>query len=98
MSCTVLFRPLAGLELSEAVMWYEARRHGLGLELKEELDASLERAAENPRRFPRVHGEVRRALLRRFPYALHFLDEPDAIVVVAVFHVRRDPRHLEGQT
>ncbi len=64
MSCTVLFRPLAVLELLEAVMWYEARRHGLGLELKEEVDTALERAAESPQRFPRVHGEVRPALLR----------------------------------
>ena len=97
MSSRILFRPLARVELAEAVAWYEARRPGLGLELKEEVDAALGQAAHTPGRFRRVRGEVRRALLRRFPYALHFLAEPDAIVVLAVFHVRRDPRHLEGR-
>ncbi len=97
MSSDILFRPLARNELGEAVAWYEARRPGLGLAMKEEVDIVLKRAAERPGHFRRVGGEVRRALLRRFPYALHFLAEPDAIVVVAVFHVRRDPRHLEGR-
>ncbi len=94
MRSSVLLRPLARVELAEAVAWYEA---GLGLELKDEVDVVLGQAAETPGRFRRVRGEVRRALLRRFPYALHFLAEPDAIVVLAVFHVRRDPRHLEGR-
>lgn len=97
MSFSVLFRPLARLELGEAVAWYEARNPGLGLQLKDAVDSVPGRAAETPGRFPRVRGEVRRALLRRFPYTLHFLAEPDAIVVLAVFHVRRDPRHLEGR-
>ena len=97
MSSSVLFRPLARIELDEAVDWYEARRRGLGLELLDEVNAALGRIVESPGRFRRVRGEVRRALLRRFPYALHFLVEADGIVVLAVFHVRRDPRHLEGR-
>ncbi|MBL9138694.1 MAG: hypothetical protein JNK85_22685 [Verrucomicrobiales bacterium] len=97
MSSSVLFRPLARLELGEAVAWYKASKPGIGLQLKDEVDVVLGRATETPGRFPRVRGEVRRALLRRFPYTLHFLAEPDAIVVLAVFHVRRDPRHLEGR-
>ena len=48
MSSKVLFRPLARMELAEAVAWYEARRSGLGLELKDEVDAVLGQAAETP--------------------------------------------------
>lgn len=97
MTPDIRFRPLARHELAEAVAWYEARRPGLGLELKDEVDAALSRVAETPGRFRRVRGEIRGVLLRRFPYALNFLAESDAIVVLAVFHVRRDPRHLEGR-
>ena len=28
--------------------------------------------AASPRAFPRVHGEIRRAVLSRFPYAVYF--------------------------
>lgn len=97
MSLPVVFRPLARMELDEAMGWYERQKQGLGVELKEVVDAMLTRIAETPGRFPPVRGEVRRALLRRFPYAIHFLPEPQAIVVLAVFHTKRVPRHLEGR-
>jgi plasmid stabilization system protein ParE len=37
-------------------------------------------------------AEVRRALIRRFPYAIYFFADPEAIVVLACLHVRRDPQ------
>ena len=98
MSLPVVFRPLARTELDEAMGWYEKQKQGLGVELKEAVDQMLARIAETPGRFRPVRGEVRRALLRRFPYAIHFLPEPQAIVVLAVFHTKRDPRHLEGRS
>ena len=64
----------------------------------EAVDQTLAHIAETPGRFRPVRGEIRRALLRRFPYDIHFLAEPDAIVVLAVFHTKRDPRQLEGRT
>ncbi len=97
MSLPVVFCPLARMELDEAMGWYEKQKQGLGVELKEAVDQMLARIAETPGRFRPVRGEVRRALLRRFPYAIHFLPEPQAIVVLAVFHTKRDPRHLEGR-
>ena len=97
MSLRVVLRPIARLELDEAMGWYEQQKTGLGFELKEAVDQMLARIAETPGRFSPVHGEVRRALLRRFPYAIHYLSEPDTIVVLGIFHTRRDPRRLEGR-
>jgi plasmid stabilization system protein ParE len=34
---------------------------------------------------------VRCALVRRFPYAVYYRVEPERIVVIAVFHTKRDP-------
>lgn len=97
MSLSIRFRPLALLELDEAMGWYERQKRGLGIELKEAVDRMLVRIAETSARFRPVRGQVRCALLSRFPYAIHFLAEPDAIIVLAAFHTRRDPRHLEGR-
>lgn len=98
MSLPILFRPLARLELDEAMGWYERQKAGLGFAFKEAVDQMLARIAETPGRFRPVRGEVRRALLSRFPYAIHFVPEPQAIVILAVFHSKRDPRHLEGRS
>jgi len=38
----------------------------------------------NPRQFPVVHKNIRRALLRRFPYALMFvIDEDGTLIIIA---------------
>jgi len=51
--------------------------------------------SSNPRQFPVVYKNVRRALLRRFPYSLFFVLEDDALFVIAIFHASRDPSHWQ---
>jgi len=48
-----------------------------------------------PERFPVVYRESRRALLRRFPYAVYFVASSDLVSVVACMHARREPRRWE---
>jgi hypothetical protein len=58
---------------------------------------------EAPHHFPVVErdparGEVRRALLRRFPYALTFRQRRDGtLAILACFHQHRDPEQLAGR-
>ena len=47
-----------------------------------------------PGRYPAVHGEVRKARLTRFPYAIYFIWRDDLISVLAVYHAKRDPQRL----
>jgi plasmid stabilization system protein ParE len=90
----IVFRLIARNEFDEAVTWYEGERAGLGIEFREAVDEVLARVAQQPGLFRQVRGPVRRAVLKRFPYTIHFLDEPARIVVLAVFHAARDPREL----
>ncbi len=91
MAYKVVVRPEAAREIQEAFDWYETRGEGLGLEFLRAADACLSGVQRNPSAFQPVHEQVRRALLRKFPYALFYLLGEDAIVVVACFHVRRSP-------
>lgn len=91
MSLSVLFRPDAATELAEAWDWYEARREGLGGEFATCVEATIAQAARTPEANPRVHGEIRRALVRRFPYGVFYLVEGQALLVLAVAHARRKP-------
>jgi plasmid stabilization system protein ParE len=86
----IVFRPQAEDEVLEVRQWYESRRVGLGSEFGEATAALVARVAENPLAFPRVHGEIRRAVLSRFPYAIYFRAADDDIVVLAI-HGRQDP-------
>ena len=67
---TVVFTQAARAELIEAQDWYEGEASGLGRRFREAIDVLAERMSANPRQFPIVMKNVRRALFRRFPYAL----------------------------
>lgn len=41
--------------------------------------------------FPKVHGDVRKARVKTYPYAVFFRETADEIVVIAIFHSSRDP-------
>ena len=88
----VVFRPEARAESLDARNWYDSRSPGLGLEFVRALEAALTSAMRNPQAFSFVEGALRRVILRRFPYSLIFRARSDHLVVVAVFHHRREPR------
>jgi plasmid stabilization system protein ParE len=91
MSLRVVFRRAAKDEFSDAAAWYEERRAGLGEQFVAEVGEAVERAAEHPQRYPVVFGNVRRTVCRRFPFAVYFRVRDDHLVVLAVFHGRRNP-------
>jgi hypothetical protein len=63
-----IFTQLARTELTEAQDWYEREAAGLGRRFREAISALVDRMSNNPRQFPIVYKNVRRALLRRFPF------------------------------
>ncbi len=73
MTPRLVLRPQAEAELLDARDWYEAQRPGLGRTFATEVDMVLGRIVQAPLAYPRVQGETRRALVRRFPYAIYFL-------------------------
>jgi plasmid stabilization system protein ParE len=71
--------------------WYREQHADLVPEFRRSLDACLARIARDPAAYPTVFGPIRRALLRRFPYCVFYILEPQEVVVIGVFHGRRDP-------
>jgi toxin ParE1/3/4 len=86
----VVFRPQAEDEALEVRQWYESRRSGLGQKFGQALNALIARIATSPSAFPRVHNEIRRAVLSLLPYAIYFRMADEAVVVLAI-HGRQHP-------
>jgi plasmid stabilization system protein ParE len=82
-------RPLAEADLAQAASWYDDEQPGLGLRFLNDVDQIFGRIREMPRQFPVVSGKIRRALLRTFPYAVYFRETDEALVILAVLHLRR---------
>jgi plasmid stabilization system protein ParE len=91
----LIVRPKAELDISNAAVWYEHERPGLGHRFLDELDELLEQIERSPLQFPEIESEVRRGLLRRFPYGVYFVVGSRGTVVLAVLHLHRHTNNLE---
>ena len=91
MTLRIDFRRAAKSEFEDAAVWYDKQRRGLGEEFILEIEQSLASAAAAPQRYPVVFGDIRRTVTRRFPFSVYFRVRSDTLVVIAVFHGRRNP-------
>jgi plasmid stabilization system protein ParE len=95
MSRELIIRPDAEADLTEAFEWYEARVPGLGLEFIRTVDSLFNSITRNPQAYPVVYKSIRRALTRKFPYEVFFMVDADSVVILAVFHAKRNPQRWQ---
>jgi plasmid stabilization system protein ParE len=88
----VVFRPEAEDEVLATRAWYEARRSGLGKEFAQAVDELVNRIVDAPMAYQRAHGDTRRAVLSRFPYAVYYRLAGEDIVVLAVHGRQHESR------
>ena len=94
----VVFTQAARAELIDAFTWYEGEAPGFGSHFRDQIGLIVERMSATPLQFPIVYKNVRRALLRRFPYMLFFTIDGETLLVIACFHSSRDPRIWQKRT
>jgi plasmid stabilization system protein ParE len=92
------FHPEAETEFFAAIDWYEDRSRGLGADFAAETHAAIQRAATMPAAWPRIEGDIRRVLVRRFPYGVLYAPRNESVVILAVMHLRRHPDYWRERT
>lgn len=91
MNLPVILRRVAEAEFHEAADWYEEQSAGQGAAFTAAVRKVLVNLGEWPESHPEVYGDVREALVSRYPYALYYRPSPAQVTVLAVFHTSRDP-------
>ncbi|WP_295456937.1 type II toxin-antitoxin system RelE/ParE family toxin [uncultured Thiodictyon sp.] len=84
--------PEAAKDIDDAYGWYEGQRPGLGEEFLGCVDAVIQAIGRMPELYSKVHKEYRRALVRRFPYAIFYEHIAETVMVYCVFHTSRNPQ------
>ena len=87
------FLEAAEIELDEAFKWYEAQQQNLGLQFLTEFDAAIRRISAYPKSYALLDNEVRRCLIKRFPYGVLYGIDTDTIVIIAIAHLHRKPNY-----
>ncbi len=98
MNYVLAFRPEVRDELNKAYGWYESQKPGLGDEFLDCVDEMLNRICLMPESYAIVYRDVRRAVVKRFPYVAYYRIVSSRVIVTAIFHSRRDPQSLQART
>ncbi len=85
------FYPEALLEYSDAVLYYESCRLGLGAEFIADIEFAISRIEAAPSRWRVFDGEFRRLLVKKFPYAVVYTVEIEYVMIHAIMHCSRAP-------
>jgi plasmid stabilization system protein ParE len=88
------YHPRFASDLAEAARFYEEQQAGLGMAFITEAEEAIKLIAEHPRMWRVIAKDVRRYLLKRFPYAIHYRLADDAQVVrlLTIRHGARRPQ------
>jgi toxin ParE1/3/4 len=90
----VVIRAVARREFDAAVDWYAQQRDGLGERFVAAVRAALQSAGDSPGRFRKSVADLRYIRVAGFPYRVHFRATDKRVVIVAIFHTRRDQAPL----
>jgi plasmid stabilization system protein ParE len=98
MNYALVFRPEVREEINEAYNWYESQKIGLGDEFLDCVDEILNRISQMPESYAVVYKDIRRVIVRRFPYAVYYRVVSSRVIVTAIFHSKKDPKSWQIRT
>jgi len=94
---TTRFLSPAEREMAQAAQYYNSKVPNLGAEFLHEVMKAVKRLEADPEAAQKVRGDVRRRLIRRFPFGILYRVDPGEIVVLAVMHLGRHPDYWHGR-
>ena len=92
-----LFLPEALLEYEESALYYAAIDKHLAGTFVSQIESAIRRMQRNPSAHAVVAENVRRCLVKRFPFGIYFLIEDDQMLIVAVMHMSRKPNYWKDR-
>lgn len=86
--------PAAKEDIHKAAKWYNKARPGLGKEFTDRVRERVNDLIDNPFVCQVRYKEVHTAVLRQFPYMIHYTvnQQTKTIEVIAVLSTHRDPK------
>lgn len=89
-----LILPKAKQDISDAAIWYESKKSGLGLRFTKAVRSKVSFIRQNPESAAVRYDQIRCVVLDVFPYMIHYTvdGEKKAVLIVAIFHTSLNPK------
>ena len=91
-------RKEAEQDISLIFEYFEEIRDGLGYDFLLCVEEALSKIERNPLNYRKTYKELRRVIIRRFPYRIFYCIKEKTITVTAVFHAQKDPESWQNRT
>lgn len=91
MAYKVDFHPEAETDLDESLEYFESQKTGLAQQFFNDYKATENRIAANPQQFPIEEEDIHKANLSRFPFSVFFIIEQVSVLILSIFHNKRNP-------
>ena len=91
------FHPQASAEYLEACQYYAAIDRHLGVAFAHSVETAIDQIVQRPAVWTVIEEDVRRYLLKRFPYGIHFTIEDAFVLIVSVAHMKRRPGYWRNR-
>jgi toxin ParE1/3/4 len=88
----------AEFDLDESAAWYDEQEPGIGEEFMTETRMAIRRILDNPDTYPIVRGNVRRFVMKRFPFLIYYTSDVNELTVLRVIHSSREPDEWKKRT
>lgn len=89
MGFNLLLRSEVEEDLEQAIGWYESKSPGLGKRFFTSFEETLSKIMQHPEHYRYITKPVRRCVISKFPYAIHYLQTDNTILVLGVIHRNR---------
>ncbi len=89
--------PAARDEYREAAEHYLKESPRIAAAFVDQVEATIKLVRKKPTTWRVLHQNVRRCLVRRFPFGVYYTVENDEIVVWAIMHLHRRPGYWQGR-
>ena len=86
-----IFHPEAHEEMIESARFYETRSEGLGFDFLTAVEETTRRIGQSPKAGPIDRANIRKRLVRGFPFRILYEIQQDRIYIAAVMHQHRRP-------
>jgi toxin ParE1/3/4 len=94
----LLLLPEALADMEQASEWYGSKSPLLRQHFLSDLETRVDRVLAFPESAPIHRGKIRRALLGKFPYGLFYVAGENAIKILAILHLKQDPKKIKSRS
>lgn len=93
----MILHPEAEAEFEDAALYYARREAGLGVRFVDAIESGFRQIERSPFTWRMIREDIRRLLVKTFPYGIVYAPVAEEIFVLAVMHLKREPDYWAGR-